>query len=94
MQTKRYSVWDFVPIVGSLRSIAKGTDDFMSGRPVRGLLNTAIGTAGLAVDFLTLGTGSLIAQGAKGASVGLGSLVTKCIVNGVATPVVDTTCNI
>lgn len=94
----RYSLLDFVPVIGSIRSFFKGSQDFAQGKPMRGLLNTTIGMAGLAVDILTLGTGSLITQGAKGAaSAGLSSLgkiaVAKCIVNGVATPVVDTTCN-
>ncbi|CAM2713376.1 unnamed protein product [Rotaria socialis] len=49
------STWDFVPIVGSIKSIVEGAEDLKDGYHASAATHLALGVGGLALDLVSVG---------------------------------------
>lgn len=54
------SPWDFVPVIGSVKTIVEGCEDVVDGHPASAATNLILGSVSLGLDVLTLGTYSTV----------------------------------
>ena len=60
--SRDFSWWDVVPVVGGVRDVMRGVDDFNEGRVASGIFNSVMGVGSLALDVVSLGAVSSVAK--------------------------------
>ncbi|CAF3565600.1 unnamed protein product [Rotaria socialis] len=77
VRDRKISVWDFVPVLGSVKTIAEGCEDVADGNVGSAAANFIIGSISLGLDVLTVGSCSTAMRG-------IGKMVAKETAKGAA----------